>query len=153
MSCCAVTKKGSICSFQAVKYIDNNGFCKKHLNTDILQLSQCCQITNGGTRCKFAGKQIHDMRSYCTRHFNKLSLTFVDIDIFENCSICYKVLCTSSMIKTKCDHVFHEKCIRLWLKKSEEDTCPLCRQPTNVLKGDGKQSIASQFVTRNICVY
>ena len=48
------------------------------------------------------------------------------------CSICLsefkvgEVIATSSLTSGGCSHVFHEECIKGWLRR--ENTCPLCKQ-------------------------
>jgi ElaB/YqjD/DUF883 family membrane-anchored ribosome-binding protein len=41
-----------------------------------------------------------------------------------DCSICLEKI-SDSIVITKCEHVFHEKCLTTWLDKYL--TCPLCR--------------------------
>lgn len=43
----------------------------------------------------------------------------------EDCSICYETTKDSDIVKLKCEHIFHKKCIEQWVEKS--GTCPLCR--------------------------
>lgn len=44
----------------------------------------------------------------------------------ENCSICFeKNDCDDTLILTKCDHVYHYKCLKEWVDLNK--TCPLCR--------------------------
>ncbi|XP_049782484.1 uncharacterized protein LOC126184158 [Schistocerca cancellata] len=40
------------------------------------------------------------------------------------CSICL-IADDGLFVKTKCKHVFHKKCVDIWLR--ENDTCPMCR--------------------------
>lgn len=40
------------------------------------------------------------------------------------CSICLEKLNINKVIKLKCNHLFHEKCIQQWL--SIKNICPLC---------------------------
>ena len=49
--------------------------------------------------------------------------------IVEDCSICFEQLKleNNNIVKTKCDHIFHDECLTEWLKNSQ--TCPLCRNP------------------------
>ena len=57
----------------------------------------------------------------------------------EECCICNeKYTKNNRPVKIKCDHMFHEECIKTWSKRSP--TCPMCR--TNVIdcrkcKGNG----------------
>ncbi|XP_069956802.1 E3 ubiquitin-protein ligase TTC3 isoform X5 [Cherax quadricarinatus] len=43
----------------------------------------------------------------------------------ESCSICLEALSASSTVPLQCQHVFHEKCIKDWLKR--QSNCPNCR--------------------------
>jgi len=43
----------------------------------------------------------------------------------EDCSICYESSKDSEIVKLKCEHIFHKKCIEKWVEKA--GTCPLCR--------------------------
>ena len=42
------------------------------------------------------------------------------------CSICLNNICEKKIIQTKCNHFFHEKCLKKWLKL--RNMCPLCRK-------------------------
>jgi hypothetical protein len=47
------------------------------------------------------------------------------VENLEECSICLEYLCNDENItETQCNHIFHKKCISLWLTKSND--CPLC---------------------------
>jgi len=46
----------------------------------------------------------------------------------NECSICLEIN-NNKMIKTVCDHEFHEKCLLEWMKISK--TCPICRKNLN----------------------
>ena len=53
------------------------------------------------------------------------------INIDDNCSICLEKINKKS-IKLNCNHIFHKKCITLWIKETNnnpdlEITCPLCK--------------------------
>lgn len=49
-----------------------------------------------------------------------------DIKINDQCPICMDAAKTRKKIITKCQHIFHKKCIKKWLEK--EENCPLCRK-------------------------
>lgn len=42
-----------------------------------------------------------------------------------SCSICLEALASSTTVQLECQHVFHEKCIKDWLKR--QSNCPNCR--------------------------
>lgn len=46
-----------------------------------------------------------------------------------NCSICLEdIQHNFHIFKTKCNHIFHKKCIESWAKSTTSIfTCPLCR--------------------------
>ncbi len=51
-----------------------------------------------------------------------IGIEFID-DTYE-CPICYE--CTDQpLIKVKCNHVFHKRCVSTWFTRSR--SCPLCR--------------------------
>ena len=43
----------------------------------------------------------------------------------DKCVICFEVLLAVHHLQLECGHVFHDKCIRRWLR--EKSTCPTCR--------------------------
>ncbi len=43
----------------------------------------------------------------------------------ENCAICISVL-SDQVLKTKCNHVFHETCLKNWFQRKQN--CPCCRE-------------------------
>lgn len=71
-------------------------------------------------------------------HFKRnLELHFKGI---EDCAICnlfliigYSIISIDKQIPNKtcrvCSHVFHGSCLYKWFKSSNQNTCPLCRQP------------------------
>jgi len=74
-----------------------------------------------------------DLYKYCKTRLKEISLTEILIeDTNDNCSIClenYKK--NDKCVRLNCSHIFHKKCLNEWFKnridKSEELTCPLCR--------------------------
>ena len=53
----------------------------------------------------------------------KLHPVFADYTGTEICGICYDTD-AQDLVSTKCNHVFHRECIRLW----EQRSCPICRR-------------------------
>ncbi|KAG7171464.1 E3 ubiquitin-protein ligase TTC3-like 2 [Homarus americanus] len=47
------------------------------------------------------------------------------VKVEESCSICLEALNASPTVPLQCQHVFHEKCIKDWLKR--QSNCPNCR--------------------------
>jgi len=50
--------------------------------------------------------------------------------------LCEKRFANGETLRTiaPCGHIFHEKCIRIWLFRGENQFCPNCRG--NIMKGD-----------------
>eukprot|EP00397_Hematodinium_sp_SG-2012_P013491 GEMP01013700.1.p1 GENE.GEMP01013700.1~~GEMP01013700.1.p1 ORF type:complete len:601 (+),score=128.73 GEMP01013700.1:274-2076(+) len=54
------------------------------------------------------------------------SLTMLNSSLTSECSICFENYIDKQELKfTPCNHLFHEECLRNWLKIKR--TCPLCR--------------------------
>ncbi|KAJ3258545.1 listerin E3 ubiquitin protein ligase 1 [Boothiomyces macroporosus] len=52
----------------------------------------------------------------------------------EDCAICYSVISAIDRSTPQkkcrvCKHIFHGSCLFKWFKSSNQNTCPLCRQP------------------------
>ena len=45
----------------------------------------------------------------------------------EQCSICLDSLYSLHCVKTKCLHIYHEKCIKKYFGQFFTRPCPLCR--------------------------
>ena len=54
------------------------------------------------------------------------------------CAICWSDITTKDLVKTKCNHCFHSKCLEQWKKRA--NTCPCCRTllPSNPHKFNRK---------------
>ena len=78
---------------------------------------QCYRLKRDCQKC--IGKKIED---YVIEE-NKLDC---------ECSICYEKHTTHSIVKLKCDHIFHKDCIYKWIENNP--SCPLCRK--NVIECD-----------------
>ena len=51
-----------------------------------------------------------------------------------NCSICFDKL-ENNILKTPCDHYFHQNCLDEWIAKNlnnKEQNCPICRKVFNI---------------------
>ncbi|KAI8006459.1 putative E3 ubiquitin-protein ligase ATL44 [Camellia lanceoleosa] len=58
-------------------------------------------------------------KKYETTHkFNDCAICLEDFEEGDTCGVL-----------PSCDHSFHPKCIRRWLVKNQNQTCPLCRCP------------------------
>jgi len=50
------------------------------------------------------------------------------VDHHSSCAVCLQELVADELaVKLPCKHLFHEECVRTWLKK--QHTCPTCRAP------------------------
>ena len=88
---------------------------------------QCNGFTVKGHRCirkvypcqKNAHVSEEDI--YCFQHSK--------FDNAQDCPICFEALLTSQsrrhVIKTKCNHTFHKRCLNKWL--ATNNSCPICR--------------------------
>ena len=58
---------------------------------------------------------------------NLLNITYEELNESNECLICMDE-CNKDddIIKTSCKHLFHKKCIKLWLCE-ESNKCPICR--------------------------
>ena len=59
------------------------------------------------------------------RTINFIELIQSDIDNFQSCAICLDEDITS-IVKLKCGHLYHKKCIYPWLENN--NNCPTCRE-------------------------
>jgi hypothetical protein len=62
-------------------------------------------------------------------HPTDANVTNVIVHILNECSICLEIN-NNKIIKTDCNHEFHEKCLFEWIKISM--TCPICRGAIDV---------------------
>ncbi|KAM7183859.1 E3 ubiquitin-protein ligase listerin [Naviculisporaceae sp. PSN 640] len=55
------------------------------------------------------------------------------------CAICYSIVASDKRLPDKqcqtCKHLFHRICLYKWIQTSSQNTCPLCRNPINLLGG------------------
>ena len=113
---------------------ENDGFTLKELLYSIKNLYELIYEEEEET----ATPQIYNLKKFCTSCGNKdLSKYLVDLDInkkeeLDECCICfsseYENIVSENNYKTiklKCKHVYHDNCIKTWLKTS--GTCPMCR--------------------------
>ncbi|RMZ98355.1 TRC8 -like protein [Brachionus plicatilis] len=49
-----------------------------------------------------------------------------DEKLTDSCSICFDRLSRGRALMTRCDHVFHYRCIRRWLNQNQN--CPMCKR-------------------------
>ena len=49
----------------------------------------------------------------------------------EKCAICHDMFLENlgeNIVKTNCEHIYHENCINMWFSSSKEESCPICRK-------------------------
>jgi len=104
------------------------GFTLKQLIYSIKNLYEFIYMEEERT----ATPQIYQLKKICTSCGNQNLSEYIkniteDFDKTDNCCICYNDYNDSENIavKLKCNHIFHDNCIKKWLKNS--GTCPICR--------------------------
>ncbi|KAG7138433.1 E3 ubiquitin-protein ligase listerin like [Verticillium longisporum] len=60
----------------------------------------------------------------------------------SECAICYSIISTDKKMPDKkcstCKNLFHRTCLYKWFQSSNQNTCPLCRNPIDYLGSDVK---------------
>lgn len=58
----------------------------------------------------------------------------------SECAICYSIISTDKRVPDKrcttCKNLFHRSCLYKWFQSSNQNTCPLCRNPIDYLGAD-----------------
>lgn len=73
---------------------------------------------NGEIRIYLGGNRLIDMLFY----------EETDEQKNENCCICLEPLSNDTIVKTRCNHLFHKKCMHKFLACDENNLdCPICR--------------------------
>ncbi|CAL4082643.1 unnamed protein product [Meganyctiphanes norvegica] len=57
-------------------------------------------------------------------------LSTIELAPEDHCSICLETFVTRPTVSLTCKHVFHERCVRNWLKR--QSNCPNCRKIANI---------------------
>jgi hypothetical protein len=105
----------------------NNGFTLKELIYSIKNLYEFIYQEEERT----ASTHVYQLKKFCTNCGNKDLTEYIekviDNNKNESCSICYcdYIENNEDSIKLKCNHIYHETCIKTWLEKC--GTCPICR--------------------------
>lgn len=108
----------------------SEGFTLKQLIYSIKNLYEFIYMEEERT----ATPQIYQLKKICTSCGNQNLSKYVknisdNFDKTENCCICYNDYNenneTNKAVQLKCNHIFHDECIKKWLKNS--GTCPICR--------------------------
>ncbi|KAH6685780.1 hypothetical protein F5X68DRAFT_16953 [Plectosphaerella plurivora] len=65
----------------------------------------------------------------------------------SECAICYSIISTDKKMPDKkcstCKNLFHRTCLYKWFQSSNQNTCPLCRNPIDYLGADTKSRRAA----------
>jgi len=72
-------------------------------------------------KCK-CGSSTHQRTNHNSCPLNKKNRVSEPV---EPCSICLDDINPSEQIKTKCNHMYHKKCLARWLV--DKSSCPICR--------------------------
>lgn len=69
------------------------------------------------------------VRPNINKFCNKYKPKKID-SVTGECCICYDTLIDQNVIELNCHHVYHENCIKDWVKCDKENSleCPYCRQ-------------------------
>lgn len=61
----------------------------------------------------------------------------------SECAICYSIISTDRRVPDKrcstCKNLFHRTCLYKWFQSSNQNTCPLCRNPIDYLGADSRK--------------
>ncbi|OAA58694.1 Zinc finger, RING/FYVE/PHD-type [Cordyceps fumosorosea ARSEF 2679] len=61
----------------------------------------------------------------------------------SECAICYSIISTDKRMPDKrcttCKNLFHRTCLYKWFQTSNQNTCPLCRNPIDYLGADSQK--------------
>lgn len=67
-----------------------------------------------------------------SRHLGA-SRRVIHLEHFVNhtCSVCQSNYVVNEFVRTLpiCKHIFHKRCIDPWIKRNQNPTCPVCREP------------------------
>jgi len=68
----------------------------------------------------------HSSASYSKKNSTKINL--IELDKEYQCSICYQMINNFGFSICENEHLFHQDCIKEWIKVSITANCPYCRQ-------------------------
>jgi hypothetical protein len=174
--CSAIMKNGIRCSYpsKTLNFLTGAPICLFHNRINIIRANPrrvqnyvgfplCSAVTKRGTPCKRAGSLVVNGVNYC-KSSGHCPIGLVqnvpnicplvgrgvehEINVTDDCPICFTNLGTNDMIKTNCDHVFHKECLNKWLEVN--DSCPVCRRRSNVSRTTPSRSLTHSV---NIDIY
>ncbi|CAL4082637.1 unnamed protein product [Meganyctiphanes norvegica] len=64
------------------------------------------------------------------KELEAMELAAKELAAADHCSVCLEALVKIPTVSLKCEHVFHERCIRNWLKR--QSNCPNCRKIAHI---------------------
>jgi hypothetical protein len=70
----------------------------------------------------------------------------------NKCSICSEYFTDdldANIIKTKCNHIFHETCMLDWFSEDEEKSCPLCRNEFKIEQSININELKNHDIIKN----
>ena len=103
----------------------NNNQNPNNSNSNINNINQSSRLNNNNNLSDFDKKKQElflEMDEFQFKHIQKY-----DSRKETECAICLEEFKGIDMIKafTKCEHIFHKKCLKSWLQRS--NVCPLCK--------------------------
>ena len=103
----------------------NNNQNQNNSNSNINNINQSSRLNNNNNLSDFDKKKQElflEMDEFQFKHIQKY-----DSRKETECAICLEEFKGIDMIKafTKCEHIFHKKCLKSWLQRS--NVCPLCK--------------------------
>lgn len=109
LSCCGITKKGTVCKNIGSRIHNSCSYCHLHYPV-LIDLSS------------------DDPQRPIVQYGD------VGVNVEDDCPICFKCLKLETIVKTNCGHSFHQGCIDKWL--STNPSCPMCRTVTHIKRGN-----------------
>ena len=103
----------------------NSNQNQNNSNSNINNINQSSRLNNNNNLSDFDKKKQElflEMDEFQFKHIQKY-----DSRKETECAICLEEFKGIDMIKafTKCEHIFHKKCLKSWLQRS--NVCPLCK--------------------------
>ena len=95
---------------------------------------------NGSRSRRIQGKNNNQNNGFNPLEYKEVSVKDLSVCITKDnneCSICTEIFLNiaakhlgenGKVVKTKCGHMYHEQCLRLWLVGHKNTTCPMCRE-------------------------
>lgn len=108
-----------------------NNLIQEIMNPSDIFLNTLNQLVESELNTIIQEEELEDVKIVISEEeFNKLERTNESKEEFKEelkCAICFDEM-SDNIIKLKCNHYFHEHCIKEWLCKCN-NKCPICKQP------------------------